>query len=152
MIRALAALAALAVLAACGEDTGSAPARPAALTPAEVAQRIAALPAPYNSADYEHGRRVAAQCRSCHTFGAGEGNRVGPNLHGVFGRVAGTAPAFAYSDAVRGAGFTWDDDHLDHWLTNPRTFLPGNRMGFPGLSDPIDRRDAIAYLQIETAR
>ena len=41
-------------------------------------------------------------------------------------------------------------DHLDHWLENPRTFLTGTKMSFPGLPDATDRRDVIAFLKVET--
>jgi cytochrome c len=141
-------------LAACGPSQPA----PSAPTPAapevsneEMQARIAALPAPYNEASYEAGRRVFAQCRSCHTIDAGGGNRVGPNLHGVFGREIGTAEGFAYSQPVQEASFVWDADHLDHWLANPQTFLPGNRMAFAGVRDETQRRDVIAYLMAETA-
>lgn len=150
---ALTALAALA-LAGCGQgDAGggapSAPAKPAP-SAAEKTARLAALPAPYNQADLENGRRVFARCRSCHTITEGGPNMTGPNLYGVFGRTAGSQPKFSYSTAVKEAGFTWDADHLDHWLENPRTFLRGTKMSFPGLPDATDRRDVIAYLKVET--
>lgn len=159
---ALAAAAAL-TLTACGPSsqpptsgtTSAAPATPAAsaqLTPEEIATRVAALPAPYNAGDYENGRRIAAQCRSCHTYTAGGGNRVGPNLYGLFGREAGTVEGFNYSDAVRNSGITWDEAQLDQWLSGPRTFLPGNRMSFPGVPDEKDRHDLITFLHVETAR
>ena len=141
-------------LAACGPSQ-PAPSAPAPAAPevssAEMQARIAALPAPYNEASYEAGRRVFAQCRSCHTIDAGGGNRVGPNLHGVFGREIGAAEGFTYSQPVQDANFVWDADHLDHWLANPRTFLPGNRMAFAGVRDETQRRDVIAYLMAETA-
>ena len=76
---------------------------------------------------------------------------TGPNLHGVFGRKAGSRPRYAYSNALRSADFTWDAEKLDHWLQNPRTFLPGNKMTFPGLPDAMDRRDVIAFLKVETS-
>lgn len=150
-------------LAACGPsqpapDQPTPP--PAAATPApaaaegpsaeDIQEALAALAAPYNGANYEAGRRVFAQCRSCHTIEAGAGNRVGPNLHGVFGREIGTAPGFNYSPAVQAATFTWDASQLDHWLSNPQTFLPGNRMAFAGVRDETQRRDLIAYLMVET--
>lgn len=135
-------------LAACG------PPAPAADNTADAAAlqtAIAALPAPYNAATYEAGRHVFAQCRSCHTIDEGAPNRVGPNLHGVFGREIGAIEGFNYSEAVRGADFVWDADHLDHWLQNPQTFLPGNRMAFAGVRDEDERRDLIAFLMVETA-
>ncbi len=142
-------------LTACGPSQPQSDAPASASAPQasaeEMQARIAALPAPYNEANYDAGRRVFAQCRSCHTIDAGGGNRVGPNLHGVFGREVGTAEDFTYSQAVQDAAFTWDAEQLDHWLQNPQTFLPGNRMAFAGVRDATQRRDLIAYLMAETA-
>jgi len=146
--------AALVSLSACGQqDSGSrkaaAPARPAP-TPAEKAALLAALPAPYNTADLDNGRRVFARCRACHTLNEGGPNTTGPNLFGVFGREAGNHPGYNYSTVVREADFIWDAEKLDHWLENPRVFLRGNKMSFPGLPDATDRRDVIAFLKVET--
>ena len=143
------------MLVSCGESGGSGDATPAAPgrpepTAAEKAVMLAALPAPYNTADLDNGRRAFARCRSCHTLTEGGSNMTGPNLWGVFGRVVGTHPGFNYSAPVKAAGFTWDAERLDHWLENPRTFLPGNKMTFPGLPDAADRRDVIAFLKVET--
>jgi cytochrome c len=143
------------LLAACGDaEPASAPTgraeAPAGPTEAEKAALLAALPAPYNSADLDNGRRAFARCRSCHTITPGGPNMTGPNLYGVFGSQAGTHEKYNYSNAVKQAGFTWDADKLDHWLQNPRTFLPGNKMSFAGLPDATDRRDVIAFLKVET--
>ena len=156
----IAALAGL--LAACSpspsEPTSSdsakapstAPAAAPALTDAEKQAALASLPAPYNTGDLEKGKTTFALCRSCHTITPGGPNSTGPNLYGVFGRTAGTHEGFKYSDAVKNAGFKWDAEKLDAWLTNPKTFLPGNRMTFVGLKDEQKRRDLIAYLKVET--
>lgn len=155
----------VAALAACGpsappeqsadtETPTAAPAAPPAVEPEATSEAIqaavAALPAPYNAADYEAGRRVFAQCRSCHTIEAGAPNRVGPNLHGVFGREVGSLEGFNYSQPVQDADFEWDAAQLDHWLANPQTFLPGNRMAFAGVRNETQRRDLIAYLMVES--
>jgi cytochrome c len=140
-------------LASCGQrDKGSTPSAPAkpAPTAAEKAAMLAALPAPYNTADLENGRRVFARCRSCHTITEGGPNMTGPNLYGVFGRQAGGHPDYNYSVAVKQAGFAWDAERLDHWLENPRTFLKGTKMSFAGIPDATDRRDVIAFLKVET--
>ena len=146
--------AALLTLAACGSPEAP-PSEPTAAAPApsteELQAKIAALAPPYNEASYDAGRRVFAQCRSCHVIQAGAPHRVGPNLHAVFGREIGTAEAFTYSPAAQDANFVWDADHLDHWLQNPQTFLPGNRMAFAGVRDETQRRDLIAYLMVEAA-
>ncbi|MGE3303170.1 MAG: cytochrome c family protein [Hyphomonadaceae bacterium] len=161
-VRTFAALTAcLAALAACGpaqaptppeQPGGEAAPAPAAVLDPAIAAKIAALPAPYNQADYENGRKIFNQCRACHLTEAGAGHRVGPNLHGVFGRKAGAAANFAYSDAVKNSGIVWDAEKLDHWLEQPRAFLPGNRMTFMGVRDPKDRRDVIAYLDVESSK
>ena len=36
---------------------------------------------------------------------------------------------------------------MDRWLTNPARVAPGTTMGFPGIADPLERADVIAYLQ-----
>lgn len=147
--------AALLLLAACGDGGGSSgktvaePARPAP-TDAEKAALLAALPAPWNAADLDNGRRVFARCRACHTLTEGGPNMTGPNLHGVFGRQAGGKEEYNYSPALREAGFAWDAERLDHWLENPREFLKGNKMSFAGIRDAQDRRDVIAFLKVET--
>lgn len=142
-----AALAACAAsLGACGGGGGEAQPDPAAQA------KLATLPAPYNTADLANGQAKFAQCRSCHTIAPDGADMTGPNLHGLFGRVAGTKPGYNYSPALKAAGFAWEPVHLDHWIANPRTALPGTKMTFVGLEDEKDRRDLIAYLMIETAK
>lgn len=146
------------LLAACGGQGGggeSAPAAaPEAAAPEISAEQkqalLASLPAPYNTADLENGRRKFGMCRSCHTIAPGGANLTGPNLHGVFGRKAGALETYNYSDVVKTAGFVWDAEHLDKWLAEPRTFLPGTKMSFAGLKNEKDRVDLIAYLKVET--
>ena len=141
-------------LAGCGQSGSSeaapAPAPRPEATAAEKLVLLAALPAPYNTADLDNGRRAFARCRSCHTVTEGGPNMTGPNLWGIFGRTAGSHAGYNYSPALKAAGFDWDADRLDHWLQNPRSFLPGNKMTFPGLADATDRRDVIAWLKVET--
>jgi cytochrome c len=155
----LAIIAAL-VLAACGQPPATAPdadAVPAAApesgarSAAEIATIVAALPAPYNAGDYEKGRQLWANCRSCHTTTAGGPNGVGPNLHGVFGKAAGTHEGFKrYSEALKASGIVWDEAKVDAWIANPRDVVPENGMIFPGLRNEADRRNLIAYLRVET--
>ncbi len=139
-------------LAACSQEASKEPARPTrpALTTEQKTALLATLPLPYNSADLQNGQRVFARCRSCHTITEGGPNMTGPNLYGVFGRAAGAAEGYNYSTAVKQAGFTWDAEHLNDWLENPRTFLKGTKMSFPGIPDATDRRDVIAFLKVET--
>lgn len=126
-----------------------APAEPAAAT-ANNDDAFAALPAPYNTADYDRGRRTWRLCSTCHLTEDGAGHRVGPNLYGMFGKEVGTQDGFAYSDALLEADFVWTPERLEQWLADPRDFLPGNRMSFAGVRREDDRHAVIAYLMVET--
>lgn len=128
----------------------SAPAPSPAVATVDKAALVAALPAPWNAADLDNGRRVFARCRSCHTITEGGPGMTGPNLYGVFGRAAGAQPGYNYSPALKSANFVWDGERLDQWLENPRTFLRGTKMSFAGIPDATDRRDVIAWLKVET--
>ena len=148
-----------AVLSGCGQksagsdqaevptEPASAPAEP---SPEQIKADLAKLPAPYDAADPVHGKRVFGQCASCHTAVSGGPNMTGPNLYGIFGRKAGSAAGFSYSDALKAANFTWDAPRLNAWLTNPRAVAAGTKMSFMGLPDAKDRADVIAYLSVQT--
>ena len=99
--------------------------------------------------DVKHGEQVFRRCLVCHTVAAGQPNRLGPNLHGLFDREAGKAPGFNYSPGLAKAGYQWDDEKLDKWLENPQAFIAGARMAFR-LGDAQDRADIIAYLHEAT--
>jgi cytochrome c len=116
----------------------------------DTAKLLAALPVPYNTADLLNGQRQSALCRSCHTLTDGGPNLTGPNLHGVFGRRAGSKAGYSYSAAVQAAGFTWDAAKLDQWLADPKGFMPGTKMTFLGIRDAKDRTDLIAFLKVQT--
>ncbi|MEQ8406000.1 MAG: cytochrome c family protein [Oceanicaulis sp.] len=95
--------------------------------------------------DPEQGRRVFARCRSCHVLDEGV-NRVGPSLYGIFGRETGSVEGFRYSDANANAGITWTHETMFEYLENPREYIPGTIMAFPGLRDEQDRADVVAYI------
>jgi cytochrome c len=154
-MRAAAILFTTLLLAACGggdEDQDNTPERPVPeqLSPDEQLKVLASLPAPYNAADLDNGKRRFGQCGTCHTLAAGGPNLVGPNLHAVFGREIASKADYSYSKAAQDANFVWDAEKLDQWLANPRGFLPGTKMTFPGLKEPNDRRDVIAYVMVES--
>lgn len=94
------------------------------------------------------GKKVFNKCRACHTLEEGQ-NRVGPSLHGIIGRPAGSVEGFKYSDALKTSGVTWTEDNLEEYLADPRGFIPGNRMIFVGLKDEEDIENLIAYLEAE---
>ena len=99
--------------------------------------------------DAQHGTQVFAQCKICHSLEAGK-NMVGPSLHGLIGRKAGSVPGFAYSPAMKNSNVTWNNDTLSKYLTDPKAFIPGDKMAFTGIKDPSKLGDLLAYLDQAT--
>ena len=85
-------------------------------------------------------------CRTCHVVREGD-NRLGPNLHKVIGRKAGSLPGYAYSSAMKEADFVWDEAKLDRFIANPDEVVPANKMKpYGGLASKDDRAKIIAFL------
>jgi cytochrome c len=86
-------------------------------------------------------------CRTCHTIKDGD-NRLGPNLYRIIGRKAGSLPDYNYSSAMKGAGFVWDEEKLEHFMANPDGVVPGNSMKpYSGLASSEDRAKIIIFLR-----
>ena len=88
-------------------------------------------------------RLFADRCSGCH---AADRVKIGPPLGTVFDRVAGSAPGYPYSAALKGTHLTWTIANLDRWLADPQAVAPGNKMPIKVL-EPNTRRDIIAYLE-----
>ncbi|MBI1215789.1 MAG: c-type cytochrome [Alphaproteobacteria bacterium] len=100
------------------------------------------------TADAEKGKQIAKICASCHTLGKGEPARIGPNLFGIVGNHHAHMAGFSYSSAMESLSKeTWDVDHLNHFLWNPRKTIDGTKMTFAGLKKAQDRADVIKYLE-----
>ena len=100
------------------------------------------------SADAAAGEREWAKCRSCHALDGSDG--VGPHLNGVVGRPTASIDGFSYSSAMteHAAEYpSWDPDHLQAFLENPRGFVSGTAMSCAGIRDPQARANLIAYLE-----
>jgi cytochrome c len=69
----------------------------------------------------------------------------------VFGRKAGSAPGYAYSQALKDSTVVWNAQTIDKWLSGPDAFIPGQKMWF-SIPDAVDRADIIAYLAAATKR
>lgn len=86
------------------------------------------------------------KCAACHTDTASGPSGLGPNLWGTMGKPVAHVAGFAYSDALKSHGGSWDWETMSAWLTSPKKFAPGTKMTFAGLSKPEDRANVIAYL------
>ena len=97
--------------------------------------------------DAAAGEKEFFVCRACHQIGAGAKIAIGPVLNGVVGRKAGTYPGYSYWDANKNSGIVWTPEELDKYLTSPQTVVPHTKMIFPGLKNPQQRKDVIAFLE-----
>lgn len=115
----------------------------------------AAQPAPASSApeppSIERGAELWGKCRACHTVEPNGRNIVGPRLHGMFGRRAGSLPDYRYSEAMKKSGLIWTEQTLDAYLAATQDFMPGTKM-YGGLAIPQDRADLIAWLKHEAGK
>ncbi len=85
-------------------------------------------------------------CRTCHSTKPGD-NRLGPSLGGIVGRKAGAESGFAYSEAMKNSGVTWDAATIDKFITNPDSVVPGSNMKpFTGISDAAVRKQIVDFL------
>jgi cytochrome c len=90
-------------------------------------------------------------CRTCHTVKEGD-NRLGPTLHAIIGRKAGSLPDYAFSSSLAQSGVVWDEANLDRFIENPDAVAPGNNMKpYTGISDAEERAKIVAYLKEQGA-
>lgn len=88
----------------------------------------------------------ASECAECHSAAPAK-NKKGPTLFGVVGRRAGSVSDYNYSDAMKQSQWTWSDDKLRSYLSQPASkALPGSKMKYDGLDDTKQLQDLIAYL------
>ena|SRR5438067_1904945 len=90
------------------------------------------------------------RCATCHMTKRVGPNTFGPNLHGLFGRQAGTLPGYNYSADLRDSRIVWDRETLSEYLADPHRGRRGDKMPYPGLSSKTDRDNLISYLEQAT--
>ena len=102
-----------------------------------------------SAADLKKGKKVFNKCKACHTLVENK-HRIGPSLHGIYGRKAGVASKYKFSRAMKKAGnsgLVWDDKSLAKYLSKPRSFIKGTKMAFAGIKKPRDMENLLAFLK-----
>jgi cytochrome c len=100
--------------------------------------------------DPARGERVFKLCAACHALEPSAEPLQGPPLKGVVGAPIAAWEGFEYSPALRSFARTeraWSEDLLDRYLAAPYRVVPKTAMSFPGLQDPEERGDVIAYIK-----
>ncbi|HLJ01681.1 MAG TPA: cytochrome c-550 CycA [Bradyrhizobium sp.] len=106
----------------------------AAMAPAALAQ------------DAEAGKASFNKCLACHAIGEDARNKVGPQLNGLDGRQAGTAPDYNYSDANKNSGITWNEANFKEYIKDPKAKVPGTKMVFAGVKNETEVNNLWAYI------
>ena len=128
--------------------TAAAPAAATAVA-ADNTDTLAGVKLASYTGDAAAGEKSFAVCKTCHAIEAGK-NMIGPSLHGVVGRAAGSIAGFTYSAANKGSGIKWTEEKLFQYLEAPQRIVPGTKMTYTGLKDPQARANVIAYLKTQS--
>ena len=122
------------------------------------AAALLALAAPAFAGDVAVGEKEFGKCKSCHMIVADDGTeivkggKVGPNLYGVVGRVAGSVDGYSYGDglkAAQAASVVWTEAEIAAFITDPKAWLDGkghptkSKMSFKAKAK---QEDLAAYL------
>lgn len=99
--------------------------------------------------DAAKGEKLFARCLACHSVKDAV-NKTGPHLKGIVGRPVASIEGFKYSPAMLEFGKTagsWDEVKIDSYLTDPKAFVPKNKMALAPIKKAEERADIIAYLK-----
>src|SRR5215212_9314439 len=96
--------------------------------------------------DVAAGKTSFNKCMACHAIGEGAKNKVGPQLNGLDGRKAGTAPDYSYSEANKNSGMTWNEAQFKEYIKDPKAKIPGTKMAFAGIKSEKESNDLWAFV------
>ena len=128
-------------------SAGGPAASPSAPAPSDTATTDGTELASFDG-DATAGEKAFAACRTCHVVVPGQ-NRIGPSLHGIVGRTAGSIEGYKYTAANKNSGIIWTEEKLFQYLEKPQRVIPGTKMAYAGQRDVKTRADLIAYLKAQ---
>src|SRR5262249_55947511 len=86
------------------------------------------------------------KCQPRHRVGGEGQNKIGPEGNGPDGRKAGTVENGTYSQGMRNAGITWNEQGFREFVSNPAAKVPGTTMML-SVRDEKEIGDLWAYLK-----
>ncbi len=134
-------------VAGCGQEspsTNSSAAMNQEPDPSVEAAAVSSLP------DGElDGEALYLACIGCHSLADGAPHKVGPNLFGIGGQVAGTRAEFNYSAPLVEAGqsgLVWNQGTLIGWIMMTAGMLPGTWMLYHNVLKPDEVQRVVGYI------
>lgn len=72
-----------------------------------------------------------------------------PTLHSILGHKGGIDKSYAaYSQAMKNAGFAWDEATLEKFVADPEAVVPSNNMKpYKGIPDAVVLKQIVVYLK-----
>jgi len=104
----------------------------------------------FASTSAAEGAKVFKKCAACHSIAEGGGNKIGPALWGVLGRLAGSVPDYKYSKAMAAHGKNWSFEEMNGFLIKPKDWIKGTKMSYAGLKKAKERAAVILYMNENT--
>ena len=105
-----------------------------------------ATPALAQDIDLAAGKSSFNKCLACHAIGPGAKNKVGPELNGLDGRLAGAVASYKYSEANKNSGLTWNEAVFKEYIADPKAKIPGTKMIFAGIKKESEANNLWAYI------
>lgn len=99
--------------------------------------------------DVEQGKRLFTKCSACHSLTPNQ-QMMGPSLHNIMDKKAGTEKGYRYSQAMQHSNIRWNDNNLHKFLESPMQFLPGTSMPFGGIRNAKDRDALLCFISSST--
>ena len=99
-----------------------------------------------SAGDVEAGKAAFNKCMACHAIGEGAKNKVGPELNGLDGRHSGSVEGYAYSDANKNSGITWNEAQFKEYIKDPKAKVPGTKMTFAAIKKESELDNLWAYV------